>query len=96
MKALLEDDQIKYCYVDALVSILARLLIRYACPAISEQEAPHLTDQQKKDRKKSFRPLIEQNQVRALLRLCDLLSSCKQQISNHSLRDISKKVSFFH
>ena len=36
------------------------------------------------------------NQVRALLRLCDLLSSCKQQISNHSLRDISKKVSIFH
>ena len=59
VKALLEDDQIKYCYVDSLVSFLAKTLIRYACPFSNDQEFPHLSSEQRKEKKKSFKPLLE-------------------------------------
>ena len=52
-----------------------------------------MSEDDKKERLKNWKPLIEEQQVRALLRLCDLFSSCKHQISNHSLRDVQKKVS---
>jgi hypothetical protein len=93
VKALLEADQVKYSFVDHLVSIFARLLLKY-CPPVLKHELVFLTKEEIKDREKTWKPLIERDQVRALLRLCDLFSSCKHQISNHSLRDIQKKVRF--
>lgn len=92
VKALLESDQIKYGYVDHLVSTLGRILLKY-CPPLLKHELAYMTDEEKKERIKTWKPLIEKDQVRALLRLCDLFSSCKHQIQNHSLRDIQKKVS---
>ena len=93
VKALLEADQVKYSFVDHLVSIFARILLKY-CPPVLKHELVFLTKEEIKDREKTWKPLIERDQVRALLRLCDLFSSCKHQISNHSLRDIQKKVRF--
>ena len=92
VKTLLETDQIKYSFVDHLVSIFARILLKY-CPPVVKHELVFMSKEERKERERTWKPLIGKDQVRALLRLCDLFSSCKHQISNHSLRDIQKKVS---
>lgn len=65
--------------MDHFLRTIADILLKYCSPLL-KHELAYLNEEERKERAKNFKPLIERDQVRALLRLCDLFSSCKYQI----------------
>jgi hypothetical protein len=77
VKSLLEKDQMKYQYVDFLVSAVVRTAIKYASPPTHGKDAATLSDEEKKEIEDSWKPLLTHREIKALIRLADLFSTQK-------------------